>query len=71
MKISSDFALLDVKKGRKKLFKHLGFTPYGPNPNGDKRIPVTITGYIVGAWGEDDGVIREFQIDVTDIVVSE
>ena len=71
MDISSDFALLDVKKGRKKLFKYLGFTPDGPLPNEEKRIPITITGFIVGAYGDDDGVSREFQVEVTGLAVTE
>lgn len=69
MDLKSDFALLDVKKGRKKLFGLLGFTPNGPRPNEDRRVPVTITGFIVGAHGEDDGVSREFQVEVTSLAV--
>ena len=67
MKLKSTFALLDVKKGRKELFKRLGFTGRGKG----ERVPVTITGYIVGAWGDDDGTSREFEIEVTDLAVSE
>ena len=69
MKIQSDFALLDVKKGRKALFKLLGPSPSGPKPNEDKKVRVTITGYIVGAWGDDDGTSREFQVDVDSVEV--
>jgi hypothetical protein len=65
-KITSDFAVLDVKGGRSALFKELGYTRRegGPAP-----IPVTITGEIVGAWGHDDGISREFQIRVTGVVM--
>jgi hypothetical protein len=59
--LKSGFALLDVKGGRKALFKALGYTG---RSNDAAPIPVTITGFIVGAWGDDDGVSREFEIDV-------
>jgi hypothetical protein len=58
--LKSGFALLDVKSGRKALFKALGYT----GRSGAAPIPVTITGFIVGAWGDDDGNSREFEIDV-------
>jgi hypothetical protein len=61
--LKSSFALLDVKGGRKALFKALGYT----NRSAAAPIPVTITGFIVGAWGDDDGVSREFQIDVREV----
>lgn len=70
MKLESSLAILDVKKGRKKLFKLLGFTPNGPRPNEDNRVPVTITGFIVGAHGGDDGTSREFQVEVTGLAVT-
>ena len=69
MKLQSDFALLDVKKGRHKLYRLLGNTPSGPKPNEDKKVRVTITGYIVGAWDRDDGTSREFQVDVDSVEV--
>lgn len=56
--ITSDFALLDIKKGRAALEKIVGAS---------YRIPVVITGYIQngkGGVGGDDGVSREFSIDV-------
>lgn len=65
--IKSDTAILDVTKGRKALYRHVGDTPRGPEyPN---RIPVTITGYIVGAWGHDDGTSREFQVQVETVTL--
>lgn len=62
---SSDFALLDVKKGRKRLFKCVGGQGFGKTgkPTGE-RIPVTITGFIVGAHSDDDGTSREFEVEV-------
>lgn len=65
--IKSEFALLDVKKGRGALFKALGYTGRRKDIS---PIPVTITGFIIGAWGKDDGVSREFEIEVTDVVTS-
>ena len=63
MKLQVDFALLDVKRGRAGLLKACG------GPRGRVRIPVTITGFVTGAWGHDDGVSREFEIDVTEATV--
>lgn len=67
MKLQSDFALLDVKKGRKALAKMM--------PNGSKRtdavIPVVIKGYISHRHGNDDGVSIEFGIDVTSVEIVE
>ena len=60
MKISANFAMLDVEKGRRSLFRKLGYR--GPKP-----IPVTITGYITGALGNDDGISREFEVQVTSV----
>jgi hypothetical protein len=61
--LKSSFAILDVKQGRGPLFKSLGF----PRKDGPAPIPVTITGFIVGAWGEDDGTSREFEVDVSGV----
>lgn len=67
MKITSDFAILDVKKGRKKLLKRFESRPrMGPCP-AELKLPVTITGYIVGVWGDDDGISREFEVEVTEV----
>ena len=57
MKTTSNFALLDVKRGRKALRKIVA---------GHKRkIPVTIKGYIVGDWSADDNTSIEFEVQVT------
>lgn len=67
MKLTSDFALLDVKKGRKDLFKKLGYSGRQEPP---ARVPITITGYLVGAWGGDDGVSQEFEVEVETVSCS-
>ncbi len=63
--LKSDFALLDVKQGRGALFKALGYT----GRSDAAPIPVTITGFLVGAWGDDDGVSREFEVEVTGVQI--
>ncbi len=64
MKITSDFAILDVKEGREKLNEHFKDRPkLGPCPD-SLRIPVIILGYIDGVAGNDDGVSREFSVTV-------
>lgn len=69
MKINSEFAILDVKHGRKALEKRM---PPGSNRlPADQLIPVTITGYISHQHGGDDGTSIEFGIDVTSVVVHE
>jgi hypothetical protein len=67
MKLQSTFALLDVMRGRKALDKLM---PPGSNrlPD-DKRIPVTIHGFISHRHGSDDGVSIEFGVDVTSVDV--
>lgn len=62
--IKSNFALLDVKAGRKALFARFKGNP-------QLRVPVTITGFITGSWSDDDGVSREFQVDVEAVTVTE
>lgn len=60
-KIHSTFALLDVQKGRAALSRDLASLPPG------ERVKVTITGYFdndVRAHGNDDGVSKEFNIEV-------
>lgn len=69
MKLSSDFALLDVKNGRKKLAKHFKQRPrFGECPE-TMRVPVIIHGYIDGVWGNDDGVSQEFEVIVQKLEV--
>jgi hypothetical protein len=58
-KVKSDFALLDVKKGRRALRKRLEQNP--------TRIPVTIHGFIATAWSDDDGTSIEFEVEVTSV----
>ena len=62
MKIQSQFAILDVKHGRKTLSKHLNQS--GP-------VKVVIAGIIQNAWGRDDGESKEFEVLVTSIDVAE
>ena len=64
MKIQAGMAILDVKKGRKALYKEFKHLPFEA-----VRIPITITGYIVGVWGEDDGIRREFEVEVSSVKV--
>lgn len=66
MKLKSDFAILDVKSGRASLFKKFDGVRRGKIPSG-VRIHVTITGYIDGVHGNDDGVSREFSVHVTKV----
>ena len=56
MRLQSDFAILDVKRGRRGLLRKLEKRP--------RPVPVTITGKIVRAWGGDDGVSQEFEVEV-------
>ena len=65
--VSSDLALIDVKIGRGKLFKALGY----PRIDSPSPIPVTITGYIVGAYGADDGTSQTFEVKVTGVKLSD
>ena len=66
-KIDSTFAILDVKKGRKKLAKHFASRPpFGECPK-EMRIPGVITGYIDGQHSRDDGESIEFSIHVEDV----
>jgi hypothetical protein len=58
-KLSSTFAMIDVKKGRKALAKvaEMGY-----------RVPFTISGFVQpgGQHGRDDGVSIEFYAEVID-----
>lgn len=51
----SNFALLDVKRGRKALARRLAK---------GERVAVIIYGEIEGVWGSDDGVSQEFSVYV-------
>lgn len=57
MKIFSDFAILDVKHGRKRLADLFTKHP-------KKRVPVIIRGYIEDIHGNDDGISQEFTVIV-------
>jgi hypothetical protein len=62
---TSDFAILDVRKGRKLLAKHFEDRPrLGECPKA-LRIPVVIRGYIDCVHGSDDGTSQEFAVTVT------
>ena len=67
MKIESDFAIIDVKRGRKALSRLM---PQGSLSLAEcDRIPVTIHGYIFCQHGADDGVSIEFGVDVERVEV--
>jgi hypothetical protein len=67
--MKSTFAILDVTTGRKALAKHFADRPrLGKCPE-HLRIPVVISGYIDGQWGDDDGTSIEFGVEVTDLRV--
>jgi hypothetical protein len=70
MKITSDFAVLDVKQGRKKLSDHFKARPRLGECPADLRIPVTITGYIDGEHSHDDGVSIEFTVIVENVTTA-
>lgn len=56
MRIASEFAMIDVKKGRRELARAVR--------DGQVRIPVTLVGFITGPYGQDDGMSIEFEVDV-------
>lgn len=64
-KITSDFAILDVKRGRKGLAKAF------EKSNGKLRIPVVIYGEIVGQHSADDGTSIEFSVLIRTLDVEE
>jgi len=65
IRLVSDFAILDIKKGRQVLAEFYKTMPrtFGATPEA-YRIPVIITGYIAGVWGRDDGISQEFYVTV-------
>lgn len=67
MKLQSEFALLDVMRGRKTLDKLM--PPGSQSLPDSKRIPVVIRGFISHRHGGDDGISQEFGIDVTSVEV--
>jgi hypothetical protein len=70
MKCKSTFALLDVMDGRDELLEVVGGrgTDY---PVTDTKVPVVIRGYVTEAWGNDDGMSREFEVIVTGVELDE
>ena len=58
MKLQSDFAILDVKRGRTSLRKHL------EDGGGAASVSVAIIGKIDLPWGADDGESQEFEVRV-------
>jgi hypothetical protein len=62
-KLNSDFAILDVMRGRVELARRIN--------RGEKRIPVTIRGYITDINSRDDGTSIEFAIEVASAVERE
>ena len=69
MKLKSNFALLDVRHGRKRLAKMM--PPGSQSLPKDKRIPIVIHGWISHRHGADDGVSIEFGVDVDRVEVIE
>ncbi len=64
MKIESNFAILDVRRGRATLaHQFTGCPRTGPTPV-EYRIPVTIHGYISCVHSGDDGESQEFSVAV-------
>ena len=69
LSFKSDFAIIDVKAGRAALTKNFKDQPLlGPCPP-KMCVPVTITGYLDGVWGHDDGTSREFSMTVQSVKV--
>jgi hypothetical protein len=58
MDIRATTAIVEVKDGRRELYSAVGMAGV------DGRIPITISGYVIGAWGPDDGNARDFYIAV-------
>ena len=55
IRVQSNFAILDVKRGHKTLTKEL---------NKGNAVEVVVTGNLVGEYGSFDGMSVEFEIDV-------
>jgi hypothetical protein len=67
MKLQSDFALLDIRRGRKQLDKLIDKA--GEGHDFATPIPVTIHGVITGRHGYDDGESQEFTVSVKSVEV--
>ena len=69
--IKSDFAIVDIQRGRKKLAEHFKDRPFaGPCPAAF-RVPVVLTGYLSDVWGHDDGESREFSMVVEKVTLED
>jgi hypothetical protein len=64
VRLKSNFAILDVESGRKRLAAHFAKRPRMGECPEEMRVPVTITGYIDGVHGSDDGTSIEFTVIV-------
>ena len=67
--ITSDFAILDVKAGRKTLAKHFEKRPVMGECPEPMRVYVKIEGYIDAIWSSDDTVSREFSVNVQNVQI--
>lgn len=67
MKLHSEYALLDVKHGRRQLDKAIDRG--GKGHDLPERIPVTIRGWITHRHGYDDGESQEFGVEVSSVEV--
>ncbi|MFC5423685.1 hypothetical protein ACFPOB_29565 [Bosea eneae] len=66
---TSNFAILDVKRGRRQLRDHFADRPPLGSCPPAMRVPVTITGYIDCIHGSDDGTSQEFAVTVTQLEI--
>lgn len=71
MRLSSDFALLDVKWGSRQLDKMIDRNgKFGSERHKlPERIPVTIRGWITHRHGAHDGESQEFGVEVASVEV--
>jgi hypothetical protein len=65
MKLQADFALLDVRHGRRQLDTLIDKSGNGHDL--PERIPVIIHGWITARWGADDGTSQEFSVEVSKV----
>ncbi len=63
LQLQSNFALLDVKRGRASLLKKL-------QGEVDNTVGVVIRGSLVRAWSCDDGESQEFEVIVESVEVT-
>jgi hypothetical protein len=69
--ITSDYAILDVKKGRAALERNFRGRPCIGHCPEHMRVPVKITGYIDAVFGDDDGTSREFCVTVERVEIEQ